>query len=206
MRRQRKDAWKSKTKTKLPVEPVMIAARRPDSPLLGGGGARKAAASAAPKGQANYGEVSTDSGIEDLEATPPNLEDTAPNGSRRRAVRIVRAPEKDEGKGNREQLLVDRLLRSQGRGAISRAADDIWECELVPPRDQKVQIQLLEHENENRARDAVFVMAELIQKESPVQRPVLDQRLRRLEQSAEDPITRDAAGALRRSIRVHHGA
>jgi hypothetical protein len=68
-----------------------------------------------------------------------------------------------------------------------------------------VQIQLLEHENEHRARDAVFVMAELLQRESPIQRPVLDQRLRRLEEFAEDPITRDAARALRRSMRVHHG-
>jgi hypothetical protein len=129
------------------------------------------------------------------------------DGVRRRAVRIVKATDAVLSPGgNREQQLLDRLVRSEGRGAISRAADDLWESKFVAPKRQEVQIQLLEHENEHRARDAVFAMAELLQREAPIKRPVLDQRLRRLEQSAEDPITRDAAGALRRSMRVHHGA
>jgi hypothetical protein len=124
---------------------------------------------------------------------------------RRRAARIVKAAEQAAAPDNREQRLLERLMRSQGRVAISRAADELWEGKFKAPRQQEVQIQLLEHENEHRARDAVFVMAELLQKESPIQRPVLDQRLRRLEEFAEDPITRDAARALRRSMRVHHG-
>jgi hypothetical protein len=133
-----------------------------------------------------------------------------PNGAgridvRRRVARIVKAAEQAAAPDNREQRLLERLMRSQGRVAISRAADDLWESKFKAPRQQEVQIQLLEHENEHRARDAVFVMAELLQRESPVQRPVLDQRLRRLEEFAEDPITRDAARALRRSMRVHHG-
>lgn len=130
----------------------------------------------------------------------------APAGVRRRAVRIVKVTDNALTPGsNREQQLLDRLMRSQGRGAISRAADDLWESKFIAPKRQEVQIQLLEHENEHRARDAVFAIAELLQREAPIKRPVLDQRLRRLETSAEDPITRDAAGALRRSMRVHHG-
>ena len=124
---------------------------------------------------------------------------------RRRAARIVRLADNVAAPSNREQVLIDRLVRSQGRGAISRAADDLWESKITVPKCQEIQIQLLEHENEIRARDAVFAMAELLQREAPIKRPVLDQRLRRLETSAEDPITRDAAGALRRSMRVHHG-
>lgn len=131
---------------------------------------------------------------------------SAAAGVRRRAVRIVKVTDNALTPGsNREQQLLDRLMRSQGRGAISRAADDLWESKFVAPKRQEVQIQLLEHENEHRARDAVFAIAELLQREAPIKRPVLDQRLRRLETSAEDPITRDAAGALRRSMRVHHG-
>lgn len=128
-----------------------------------------------------------------------------PGVIRRRAVRIVKVTDNVLTPGNREQQLLDRLVRSQGRGAISRAADDLWESKFVAPKRQEVQIQLLEHENEQRARDAVFIMAELLQREAPIKRPVLEQRLRRLETAAEDPITRDAAGALRRSMRVHHG-
>jgi hypothetical protein len=249
-RRQRR---KSKNaRGKITVEPVMIAARRPDSPLLKNG-FHTAIASAEPKRsrrssvylsdafasgpasdvQTGNGMTLGESDVEEPELNGVADEDTeqeasagiaassngasalleAPNGNapsprtdvRRRAVRIVKAPEQTVAPDNREQRLLERLMRSQGRVAISRAANELWESKFKAPRQQEVQIQLLEHENEHRARDAVFVMAELLQRESPVQRPILDQRLRRLEEFAEDPITRDAARALRRSMRVHHG-
>lgn len=259
-RRQRR---KSKNaRGKITVEPVLIAARRPDSPLLKNG-FHAVIASAEPKrsrrssvylsdafASGPASDVQTSGGIAlgESELDEPELngvaadadddeEDEAsvslegasngnsahdapgnsPTGDgaasagvprtdvRRRAVRIVKAPEQTVAPDNREQRLLERLMRSQGRVAISRAANELWESKFKAPRQQEVQIQLLEHENEHRARDAVFVMAELLQRESPIQRPVLDQRLRRLEEFAEDPITRDAARALRRSMRVHHG-
>jgi len=269
-RRQRR---KSKNaRGKISVEPVLIAARRPDSPLLKNG-FHTAIASAEPKhsrrssvylsealasgsgnefrndvqspgngtgANGNHGsgqvasadECSNDAAQAEVREDPSGLADANSlavtgalaggtavteiegaerlNGAgrvdvRRRVARIVKAAEQAAAPDNREQRLLERLMRSQGRVAISRAADELWEGKFKAPRQQEVQIQLLEHENEHRARDAVFVMAELLQRESPVQRPVLDQRLRRLEEFAEDPITRDAARALRRSMRVHHG-
>ena len=259
-RRQRR---KSKNaRGKITVEPVLIAARRPDSPLLKNG-FHAVIASAEPKrtrrssvylsdafASEPASDVQTRAGIAagglaiaDSDGDEPELNgaaaddddgeneasvgsEAASNGSsalldapndgaanapvprtevRRRAVRIVKASEQTVAPDNREQRLLERLMRSQGRAAISRAANELWESKFKAPRQQEVQIQLLEHENEHRARDAVFVMAELLQRESPIQRPVLDQRLRRLEEFAEDPITRDAARALRRSMRVHHG-
>ena len=262
-RRQRR---KSKNaRGKITVEPVLIAARRPDSPLLKNG-FHAVIASAEPKRSrrssvylseafaSGSGELRNDvqthrdiperahdeasdtsnggaaNGVaaadENELADASGLLDASPNANghapaeldaerpangvarvdvRRRAARIVKAAEHAVAPDNREQRLLERLMRSQGRVAISRAADELWESKFKAPRQQEVQIQLLEHENEHRARDAVFVMAELLQRESPVQRPVLDQRLRRLEEFAEDPITRDAARALRRSMRVHHG-
>jgi hypothetical protein len=256
-RRQRRKA--KNARSKIAVEPVLIAARRPDSPLLRNG-FHTVIASAEPKRSrrssvylsdafANGSPVDvrqvdlrgavTDAGVdaegdavlhdvalrdagsdqlladgqgaedgELSESSPPpavELEGTERSGVRRRIARIVKATEQTVAPDNREQRLLDRVLRSQGRSAISRAANELWEGKFKAPRQQEVQIQLLEHENEHRARDAVFVMAELLQRESPVQRPILDQRLRRLEEFAEDPITRDAARALRRSVRVHHG-
>jgi hypothetical protein len=269
-RRQRR---KSKNaRGKISVEPVLIAARRPDSPLLKNG-FHAVIASAEPKrsrrssvylsdafaaGSASElgndvqtpgsqisgsqisgnghavpadefpngaakAEARDEGGLVDSSASsavavgavagvgsaePDGAERTNATGRidvRRRVARIVKAAEQAAAPDNREQRLLERLMRSQGRVAISRAANDLWESKFKAPRQQEVQIQLLEHENEHRARDAVFVMAELLQRESPVQRPVLDQRLRRLEEFAEDPITRDAARALRRSMRVHHG-
>jgi len=232
-RRQRR---KSKSaRSKVVVEPVLIAARRPDSPRLEAG-FRPIVASAQPKsfGGAAHAKTNGHASSSDVSAsapsntllgnhslsnghTPVNGVDAAPNGHtngsaailadefdtadarpigvsdgggtgvvRRRAVRIVKVADNVLTPGNREQQLLDRLVRSQGRGAISRAADDLWESKFVAPKRQEVQIQLLEHENEHRARDAVFIMAELLQRESPIKRPVLDQRLRRLETSADD--------------------
>lgn len=262
--RERSNRRRSRRKSKAPrnkavVEPVLIAARRPDSPLLKNG-SHGVVASAQPKqsgrgvqvlrridpaeelrstnghaanghspnghsmnGHASNGHSGAVNGsgaalnggangtfghVEggQLEAAKSEQSESQQReNARRRAVRIVKVAPPVLTPGNREQQLLDRLVRSEGRLAISRAADDLWDSKIVPPKRQEVQIQLLEHENEQRARDAVFAMAELLQREAPIKRPVLDQRLRRLEQFAEDPITRDAAGALRRSMRVHHG-
>jgi len=246
--RERTSRRRPRRKSKAPrskgvFEPVLIAARRPDSPLLKNGfhnvvaSAQPKHAGQTPRGAASYvvGRAVEEVGDQGMQGAPaePGLAaasylGSVSNGSgtngaphvavesadageqpregvRRRAVRIVKVAPPVLTPGNREQQLIDRLVRSQGRGAISRAADDLWESKFVAPKRQEIQIQLLEHENEHRARDAVFAMAELLQREAPIKRPVLDQRLRRLEQFAEDPITRDAAGALRRSMRVHHG-
>lgn len=194
--RRRKRRKSKKARTKTPIEPVMIAARRPDSPFLGTT-SRLTAASATPKREIR----------EKLDEEP--IEVPASAGSttiRRRVARIVRASEDTDTQDNRAQRLLYRLERGQGRSAITIAANDLFELEIAIPRTQELQIQLLEHEDDHRARDAVFTIAELLQTEEPFQRPVLDQRLRRLEQSAEDPITRDAADALRRAIRANHGA
>lgn len=180
-----------------PGQPVMIAARRPGSPL--------------PSRQKHLAVVSAKpKSVSPAEsAVEPPVAASEAQGERpvkRRLARIVRAEPGAVAGDVLSGRLLDRLVHSEGRGAISRAADDLWASAIELPKEQSVQIQLLEHEDEKRAQHAVFVMAELLQRERPIKRPILDQRLRRLEQSAEDPITRDAARALRRSMRVHHGA
>lgn len=249
-RRQRRKA--KGARSKVVIEPVLIAARRPDSPLLkngfrnvvasaqpkayaagANGAAANGAANGAPspaevlsganghersaaddvppessvesRGESAAGELSSNGHAASGEARAAASGDGLAGGVRRRVARIIKLADNVQAPGNREQVLLDRLIHSQGRGAISRAADDLWESKIAVPKRQEIQIQLLEHENEHRARDAVFALAELLQREAPIKRPLLDQRLRRLETSADDPITRDAAGALRRSMRVHHG-
>lgn len=194
-RRQRRKSKKSRNKT--PIEPEFIAARRPDSPFLSP--AERAAAAAAQ-------DEPPASEVKATEAKEPAPAVSNGGAVRRRTARIVRASDDGDTQDNRVVRLLDRLERSQGRAVITRAANDLFELDIVPPKTQEIQIQLLEHEDESRAQDAVFMIAELLQKESPIQRPVLDQRLRRLEQSAENLITRDAAGALRRAMRVNHGS
>jgi hypothetical protein len=228
-RRRRRKA--KANKNKVTVEPVLIAARRPDSPLIRNGSRSNVVASAQPKrvsvvhlngGAAPAAETST---AEDAQPRPNGNGDasshaasngaghgvtgqisTGHNGNgKRRDVRIVQLGNQSVDVDERRRRLLDRLVRAEGRSAISRVADDLVDGNFGIPKEQELQLQLLEHENEERAREAVFIIAELLQKQPPIKRPILDQRLRRLEEYAEDPITRDAAAALRKSIRLHHG-
>jgi hypothetical protein len=96
---------------------------------------------------------------------------------------------------------LERLLSSDGRGSISRAADDFRRAGFDFPSDQAVQLQLLEHWDENLARSAIEVLRDIVTREPPLKRPVFDQRLRRLEDAAEDAATRTAASELRRVLR-----
>jgi hypothetical protein len=208
-RRRRRKA--KANKNKVSVEPVLIAARRPDSPLIRNG-SRNVIASAQPKrvtvvhmngvAVGANSEAAGESVGDDAHLDGPKL-----NGSngKRRDVRIVQLGSQSVDVDERRRRLLDRLARAEGRSAISRVADDLSDGNFGIPKEQELQLQLLEHENEERAREAVFIMAELLQKQVPIKRPILDQRLRRLEEYAEDPITRDAAAALRKSIRLHHG-
>ncbi len=217
-RRRRRKA--KANKNKVTAEPVLIAARRPDSPLIRNG-SRSVIASAQPKrvsvvhlnGAVTPGAAAplTPGGVTAETTTPGDAtsEDTQLNlgksNGKRRDVRIVQVGNHSVDVDERRRRLLDRLARAEGRSAISRVADDLLDGNFGVPKEQELQLQLLEHENEERAREAVFIIAELLQREPPIKRPILDQRLRRLEEYAEDPITRDAAAALRKSIRLHHG-
>jgi hypothetical protein len=235
-RRQRRKAKASRNK--VTVEPVLIAARRPDSPLIRTG-VRNVVASAAPKRSSSVSYLSAAGEAAHTEALGENgvlangggdigtgangtaANSAAANGGspvnagspanasgvgKRREVRIVQiGGNQSLDTDERKRRLLDRLVRAEGPSAISRVADDLRDSNFAIPKEQEVQLQLLEHENEERAREAVFIIAELLQKQPPIKRPILDQRLRRLEEYAEDPITRDAAAALRKSIRLHHG-
>jgi hypothetical protein len=120
----------------------------------------------------------------------------------RRAARIVAPVRKDEDARVRERArLLDRLLSSDGRGSISRAADDFRRAGFDFPSEQAVQLQLLEHWDEALARTAIDALREIVAREPPLKRPIFDQRLRRLEDAAEDATTRLAASELRRALR-----
>jgi hypothetical protein len=121
----------------------------------------------------------------------------------RRSARIVATGSRntDSAEVERERLLA-RLLASQGRAMISRAADDCRRAGVEFPASQAVQLQLLEHVDESLARDALVALGRLLAGEAPLKRPILEQRLKRLEDSADEEATRSAAAELRRSLRA----
>ncbi len=186
-------------------EPVLIAARRPGAPLIhrspgrgtftatpgrSAAGPRAEAATAGPAGPAPDGEGK--------EAATP---DPSPKPSRRDA-RIVKLSPTQADEGERLRLrLLDRVMMSEGRGAITRAAEDYATAGFTFPEEQAVQLQLLEHFDEARARSAIDTLTRLLHQQPVTKRPVLEQRLRRLEEYADEASTREAAAALRRTLR-----
>jgi hypothetical protein len=123
--------------------------------------------------------------------------------AQRRAARIVQVNASGPDDREKQRLrLIERLLTSEGRIAISRAANDLRLAGFEFPLNQDVQLQLLEHDDEGLARQAVLQLALLLQSERPIKLPVFSQRLRRLEDVGEDPQTRKAAADLRRLIRA----
>jgi hypothetical protein len=173
-------------------EPVRIAARRPDSPLIVKAPPRTIAASAVPKKRREEAAES---------AEPASQPKAAPEP--RRIARIVQlnAQAGDDREREREKLL-GRLVQSDGRGAITRAATEFLQKGFELPDEQVVHLQLLEHFDETRARESLEAMVRLLSREPPIKRPVLDQRLRRLEEHADEAQTRELAADLRRTLRT----
>ena len=140
------------------------------------------------------------------ESLPPPVPAVAPRRKEptpKREARIVRptAASADEREREREKLL-GRLLGAEGRSAVTRAAADYTGGGFDFPRDQPVQLKLLEHLDEEVIRGAIATLNELYADEPATKRPLLEQRLKRLEDTAEDAATRHAASELRRSLRV----
>lgn len=174
-------------------EPVLIAARRPNSPLYV---KARASASAAPKSK--------------RDSLPPRASDQLEVESEKlaaaplpkRVARIVKPTESsvDQRERERERLLA-RLLGSEGRAAVTRAATDYRSQNFEYPREQAVQLKLLEHLDEEVIREAISNLSALLAVEPVLKRPVLEQRLKRLEDTAEDEATRASASELRRGLR-----
>ncbi|MEZ4374217.1 MAG: hypothetical protein R3B07_25585 [Polyangiaceae bacterium] len=190
-RRRRRN--KGRNTQRAAAEPLLIVARRPNSPLLAKPKSRAIAASAAPKPQKN-------GSAEDAAEQPKRRREAVVKD--RSAARIVQRTvgEFDAREAERERLL-ERILLSEGRSAVSRAVDVYVEAGFELPIEQEVQLQLLEHVREDRAREAIANMTALLEHAMPIKKPVLVQRLRRLEEYADEDTTRDAAAELRRSIR-----
>jgi hypothetical protein len=198
----------------------MIAARRPDSPLMLKVSNRNIAATGRPKkrgvfhADAEAVESEVESAVthaapldgDALSETCAEVEVRRPSEPPERARRVVRLAQTsdrlvDDLELKRERL-IGRLIASEGRSLISKLVDEILSHDWSLPVAQDVQIQVLEHVDERRAGAALDVMIELLASQPAIKKPILDLRLRRLEEGAEDPEIRGKAARLRRSLRV----
>ncbi len=184
---------KAKAEKRPAVEPVTIAARRPNSPRLTKPNGRSViAASATPVTRNRPDEPAGAEGVEPQASAKPQ----------RRSARIIQLSRGDADAKEQERLrLLDRLMTCETRGAISRCADTYTDAGFEFPEEQEVQLQLLEHFDDEHAGLAVEVLNRILETEPPLKRPILDQRLKRLEEGSDDAGTREAAAELRRRIR-----
>jgi hypothetical protein len=112
---------------------------------------------------------------------------------------LAPAPQSDPRTAERQKLL-GRLMVAEGRPKISKAADDFLKAGFTLPDEQDVYLQLLEHADEEHVRTACGRLCTILAGELPKRRAVLESRLRRIEQFAEEPPTREAAERLRRLV------
>jgi len=120
----------------------------------------------------------------------------------KRSARIVGAPAAaDESELERRQLL-SRLLDSEGPAAVTRAATAYRKGGFQFPEEQLVQLKLLEHRDEAEVCAALGVLTALLDQQPPIQLPVFEHRLKRLEEGAEEAETRARAAELRRVLRT----
>ncbi len=98
------------------------------------------------------------------------------------------------------ERLVTRLLAAEGPRAVARATGELERAGFTAPEDQDASLTMLEHPDETRVRHAIAVLARLLESAPPKRRAVLDARLSRLCDLAEDAETRDAAAELRRRV------
>lgn len=136
------------------------------------------------------------------EPEPEDAKNGAKNGAAaKNGGRIVLAPAPNADPRTLErQKLLNKLLIAEGRPGVSKAADAFLTAGFTFPEEQDVYLQLLEHANEEHVRGAIDALDGILAGELPKRRAVLESRLRRIEQFAEDAATRTAAERLRRRV------
>ncbi len=133
---------------------------------------------------------------------PPAPEAEAAPVASKRAARIVATPSTvDDSELERRHLLA-RLLDSEGPAAVTRAANAYRKGGFQFPEEQLVQLKLLEHKDEAEVCAALGVLTALLDQQAPIKLPVFEQRLKRLEDGAEEAETRNRAAELRRVLRT----
>ena len=127
-------------------------------------------------------------------APPPSSHPASGDPRARALVKIVRAHAGDADP--RKERVLARLLGAEGPRAIARATREVERAGYAVPEDQETSLQMLAHPDEARVRRAIAAFARALADEPIKRRAVVEARVRRVEELAEEPETRDAARAL----------
>jgi hypothetical protein len=128
-------------------------------------------------------------------AKEANGKDTKPSAR----IVLTSSPDSDPAAVLRQRLL-SKLLASESRPSVSKAATDFLKAGFSFPDEQDVHLKLLEHADERVVCSSIDALAALLTGEVPKRRTVLESRLRRIEEFAEEGPTRKKAEDLRRIV------
>lgn len=123
-----------------------------------------------------------------------------PAPSEVRPSRIVAAPDAPDAREVERRKLLARLVAAEGPSKITRAADEYVKAGFEYPREEDVQLTLLEHTDEVEVRKAISALSSLYEEAPPKRKGMVESRLRRIEELADDASTREAAVHLRRRV------
>jgi len=129
------------------------------------------------------------------DASAGNKQETTPKPNR---VVAAPTPRNVDPRELERQKLLGKLLGAEGRPQITKAANEFLGAGFTFPDDQDVHLKLLEHSDEAFVRDALGAL--MLTGDLPKRRAVLESRLRRIEEFAEEQTTREAAAQLRRKV------
>jgi hypothetical protein len=128
---------------------------------------------------------------------------TAP--AKHNGARIIAGPKGPQDANEIERLrLLDRVLVAEGRRPISGAVEAFIGAGFALPRAQEVWLQVLEHNDEERVVEAIEELSVIFDEEEPKRRKVLESRLRRIEEFADELSTQRAATDLRRMLHTRY--
>lgn len=96
--------------------------------------------------------------------------------------------------------LVAALVAAPSAEAVGRAVRTIELAGHAVPREEDALVAMLQHADEARVRAAISALGTLFQADAPRRKALAESRLRRLEELADEPETREAATALRRHL------
>jgi hypothetical protein len=104
------------------------------------------------------------------------------------------------GDGSPRQAVLKRLRNAVGQSDVVDAVKELLELDGELPREPDALLSALQHPDESIQRQAISLLKELVA-ERPLKRAdLLRQRLRRIEDLAEDPETAKVASELRHIV------
>jgi hypothetical protein len=138
--------------------------------------------------------------LEALFAAKPTSPPSEPPPADRPSKKMVVVPSREDPREPERSKRLAKLLAAEGRTLVTKAADDFVRAGFELPDEQEVMLKLLDHGDDERVKGALEALDRLLREEAPQRKTVLDARLRRLEDDAEDASVRDLAGSIRRSL------